>query len=393
MNIREVKLNEIVNIYSGQGAPKEFSEYGRPFIRAGSLEKLQNGDSEFTCELLNNELAEKYKMSLYPKNSIVFPKSGMSAKIGRIYKLKNDCYVVNHLAVVVSNNKNKVDPSYLGKWFYYNPPSRLIANDSYPSIKLSQLNNIQILLPTLPEQKQIVEILDRADSLRQKRRESIKLLDEFLRSTFLEMFGEFEKKKWPQLKMIDLAKRKKGSMRTGPFGSSLLHSEFVKEGIAVLGIDNAVENYFTWKERRFITPEKYEKLKQYTVYPEDIIITIMGTLGRSAVVPDNIPTAINTKHLACITIDKKIANPYFVVYSIQSDPDVVHQLNNKRRGAIMDGLNLTIIKHLKFNLPPLALQETFVGIMKQTEALKKKLETSQIELDNQFNALMQRYFG
>lgn len=262
-----------------------------------------------------------------------------------------------------------------------------------PHIDGKTLKSLPVLCLSAKEQDDIVSVLDRADSLRQKRRESIKLLDEFLRSTFLEMFGEFEKKKWPQLKMIELAEKKKGSMRTGPFGSSLLHSEFVKEGIAVLGIDNAVENYFTWKERRFIAPEKYEKLKQYTVYPEDIIITIMGTLGRSAVVPDNIPTAINTKHLACITIDKKIANPYFVVYSVQSDPDVVHQLNSKRRGAIMDGLNLTIIKHLRFNLPPLALQETFVGIMKQTEALKKKLETSQAELDNQFNALMQRYFG
>lgn len=115
---------------------------------------------------------------------------------------------------------------------------------------------------------------------------------------------------WPLTEIKELAADHKGAMRTGPFGSNLLHNEFTESGdVAVLGIDNAVQNKFAWGKKRFITKEKYENLKNYRIFPRDVIITIMGTIGRSAVVPDDIPLAINTKHLAAITLDKKKQTP------------------------------------------------------------------------------------
>ena len=179
----------------------------------------------------------------------------------------------------------------------------------------------------------------------------------------------------------------------GPFGSALHHDEFVNEGIFVLGIDNAVENRFSYNRMRYITEDKYQQLKRYTVYPGDVIITIMGTVGRSAVIPKDMPKAINTKHLACITPDAGVVDSYFLCNAFQIHPDIKQQLRGQTKGAIMDGLNLTIIKGLKFRLPPLELQKQFLEFYNQVDkskvAVQKALEKTQLL----FDSLMQQYFG
>ena len=251
------------------------------------------------------------------------------------------------------------------------------------------VSKIKIPLPPLTEQKCIAQILDKADELRQKRQQSIDKLNELLQACFLKIF-ENEKCSMSQIK--DLLENGK-SIRTGPFGSQLLHSEFVDEGIAVLGIDNAVKNTFKWAKPRFITPEKYEQLKRYTVKPKDVIITIMGTCGKCAVVPDKIPLSINTKHLCCITLDFDKCNPEFLHSYFLLHPTSINFLKSRAKGAIMAGLNMSIIKDLPVELPSIEIQNEFAELKTKIGLQKSKLINQLQEQDNLFQSLQQRAFN
>jgi type I restriction enzyme S subunit len=207
--MRIVLLSQVAEVAAGQGAPQSpslFSSTGKPFVRAGSLDFLLRDGREDHLEQIGDSTARQLKLRLFPPNTILFAKSGMSATLGRIYKLRSPCYVVNHLAAIIPGEH--LDSSYLAHWFRVNPPSRLIPNESYPSIRLSDISRIKLNLPPLPEQKRIAAILDKADEIRRKREKAIKLTDAFLRSVFLEMFGDpvSNPRKWGTVAIREIAK-------------------------------------------------------------------------------------------------------------------------------------------------------------------------------------------
>ena len=235
-------------------------------------------------------------------------------------------------------------------------------------------------------------MLDAADALRAKRRETLAQLDTLLQSTFLDMLGDPVRLGWTMVTVEAVASSQRGAIRTGPFGSQLLHSEFVDEGIRVLGIDNAVANEFREGEPRFITARKYEQLRRYTVRPGDVLITIMGTCGRCAVVPDDICTAINTKHLCCITLDRGKCLPEFMHAYFLGHPIARRYLERSAKGAIMSGLNMRIIKALPIPAAPLDLQHRFAAIVQSVERQKANQRAHLAELDTLFASLQSRAF-
>lgn len=257
------------------------------------------------------------------------------------------------------------------------------------NFSIDNLRRLEIPLPPLPEQRRIAAILDKADALRRKRRQALDLLDSLNQSIFLEMFGARQNSDWPTCTIEEVA----SDIRTGPFGSQLLHSEFVDEGISVLGIDNAVANEFRWVERRFITSEKYQKLARYTVRPGDVLITIMGTCGRCAVVPEDIPTSINTKHLCCITLDREKCLPEFLHATFLQDPAVHRQLGVQSKGAVMPGLNMGIIKALRIRLPPIDRQQAFANLVRNLQMQKQSRLWAASEYDELFACLQSRAFS
>lgn len=367
-----------------------FSFEKKSKIKAGDGFKLGEGKYPFFTS--SDTLSKTLDEFLFEDESLIFGTGGLASihHCNEKFAVSTDCFVTQPIDI------KSVCAKYV--YFYLSGNVYLLENGfkgaGLKHISKGYIEDLEIPLPSLPTQQKIVAIIDKADELRQYNKQLIEKYDVLTQSLFWEMFGNCnpETNKWDEVKIENIVKSGKGSMRSGPFGSDLLHSEFVEKGIPVLGIDNAVLNKFQWKQRRYITEEKYQKLKRYTVYPGDIIITIMGTVGRVAVVPDNIGIAINTKHLAAISLNPKVANPEFIAFSLHSDLNILSQINQKGKGAIMTGLNLTIIKELKLKLPPIDLQNQFAERFQLIEAQKQQAQESLAKSEDLFQGLLQRAF-
>lgn len=247
-----------------------------------------------------------------------------------------------------------------------------------PNLHLKEIREVQFSFPSsIEEQKRIVTILDQAfadiDKARANSEQNLKNARELFESVCSRSI--FSTDLTLDCTVFDVAKDEKGAMRTGPFGSQLLKREIVDEGIAVLGIDNAVKNSFQWGAKRFITPEKFEQLSRFEVKPGDVLITIMGTCGRCAIVPENIPKAINTKHICCITLDRSKCLPEYLHIYFLYHPIAREYLFSRAKGAIMAGLNMGIIKELPLVLPSIEEQKKLVS---QVSHLKENIERLEV---------------
>lgn len=112
----------------------EFSDYGTPFVRAGSLDRLLSGEPESGLELVSEETARRRKLKTYPRGTVLFAKSGMSATKDRVYVLQNPAHVVSHLATLIPKSDTQTD--YLRLALKHFPPSSLIKDLAYPAIGL-----------------------------------------------------------------------------------------------------------------------------------------------------------------------------------------------------------------------------------------------------------------
>lgn len=298
---------------------------------------------------------------------------------------------------VLRGDRRRIEPRYLYHWLASPRIQATIRSFGQQTTNISNLNierclRLLLPLPPLPEQQRIAEILDLADALRAKRRAALAQLDTLTQSIFLDMFGDPDAHHWPMTTVGKVVAQDDGAIRTGPFGSQLLHSEFTDEGVAVLGIDNVVNNEFRWARPRFISEGKYRELTRYTVLPGDVLITIMGTCGRCAVVPEGIPRAINTKHICCITVDRDKCLPEFLHAYFLFHPIARRYLEQKAKGAIMEGLNMSIIKAMPMPRAPLDLQKIFAARLRRIRRLKECSTQWCTDCDALFRSVQHRAF-
>ena len=253
-----------------------------------------------------------------------------------------------------------------------------VTGTRMPRTDMNALMSMRVPVPPLDEQRRVADILNRTARIERLRTQLIDRQREFVPALFIKMFGDKEARSqhWPVATVEQLLANKRGSIRTGPFGSQLKHSEFTDQGVPVLGIDNVVANKFLRAKPRYIPAEKYAKFTRYRVFPGDVIVTIMGTTGRVCVAPDDLPECMSTKHLCVLTLDRSLVEPLFVWGALLLDDNVRAQTRVQGQGQIMEGWNLTIVKRLQLRIPPIDIQRSFAHIVARNMALGEIVSNS-----------------
>lgn len=168
---------------------------------------------------------------------------------------------------------------------------------------------------------------------------------------------------WGWTTLGELVSGKTRSMQSGPFGSNLKHSEFTSQGVLVIGIDNVLEGKFSLGSQNRITKKKFEELEKYQARPRDLLVTVMASLGRTCVVPENLEDAIITKHVYRITMEEKLLSTEFYNLLLQSHTVSRKRMFENAQGQTRPGLNSTILRELPVPLCDLSEQQEIVSLL------------------------------
>ena len=241
-------------------------------------------------------------------------------------------------------------------------------------------DNTLIPYPPLEQQKLIAKSLDRTCNLIEKLKTQSALLDELIKSRFVEMFDSLTN----NTAFSDLCTIITDGTHQPP--------KFVKEGIPFLFVSNIVTNSINYEAEKFISEDTYNELyKRTPIEIGDIIMSTVGSYGHPAVVTSN-KKFLFQRHIAYLKPKKEIINPLFLHSAILSEK-VQEQIERRVKGIAQKTLNLSEIKQLRIPLPELKKQNQFADFVTQVEKQKATIQQSIDKLETLKKSLMQEYFG
>ena len=262
---------------------------------------------------------------------------------------------------------------------------------TFKEISKSIVENIEIPLPPLDEQRKIAAVLDKVSDLVAKRRQQLDKLDELVKSRFIEMFGDPVTNTfgWKQALLCGVTS-KIGSGATPKGGKE----SYQTEGITLIRSMNVHDGRFEYKDLAHITDEQAAQLDNVTVEDGDVFINITGaSVARSCIVPkDTLPARVN-QHVAIIRCIRAWLHPIFANNMFLNDRFKRQLLDiGESGGATRQAITKQQLENLTVILPPLELQEQFVAFVAQTDKVKLTIQRSSDKLEVLKNTLMQKYF-
>ena len=372
----EKELNKIAEVSAGNSAPKDASleNEGKYFVRMSDL-----GKYGLTSNLVTVRDKTQEKIRVYPKGTIVIPKSGASILLNHRGILGLDAGISNHLAGIIPSSK--IDTKFLYYYLCSLDFGEFVGDKSYPSLKISEIEKIKIPVPPLSTQKKIVQILERAEKLQEKRKQANELTKQLPQSVFLEMFGDPNNSNHPITTINEVCEKVTDGTHKTP--------QYVKSGIPFLRVTDLTNSN---DSKKFIREEEHKELiKRCKPEKGDVLYTKNGTIGIAKTIGWDYEFSIFVS-LCLLKPKKEIILPDYLEAFLNTPFALKQAMSHSKKGTITN-LHLIEIKQIKLPLPPIREQEKFIKKIKQIESARRKQGNSDKEINLLFDSLMQKAFN
>lgn len=344
---------------------------------------------------LKKETAKKLKCTFLKSGDILIAR--MPDPLGRacIFPgLDIPCVTVVDVCIIRPDKKivsNEWLKFLINSYDFRNTINQYITGTTRLRISRGNLAKLPFKLPILQDQIKIANQLTEAENLITQRKESILMLDELLKSSFLEMFGDPVKneKGWEK-GTLKSCTTKIGSGSTPRGGKET----YLAKGISLIRSLNVYDNYFSYRNLAFISDEQANALKNVSVEEKDVLFNITGaSVCRCTVVPTDVLPARVNQHVSILRPIKRKLNSEFLSKLLISENIKIQLLSvGSAGGAIMQAITKDQLEKFEIPLPPIDLQNQFATIVEKVKTLKTEYQKSLVELENLFGVLSQKAF-
>lgn len=160
---------------------------------------------------------------------------------------------------------------------------------------------------------------------------------------------------WKEYKLSDIIDSGKADLQTGPFGTMLNASEYSKDGVPVIAVQDIGNNKLVYHKFVYVSNEVADRLKKYKVKTNDIVFGRKGAIDRRALIKESEEGWLQGSDCIRLRLDQSI-NSKFISYQLGTE-NIKEWLFQHSTGATMPSLNQEILRLLPLNIPSLSEQE------------------------------------
>ena len=250
------------------------------------------------------------------------------------------------------------------------------------SITDGNLLALEIPLPTLQAQNEIVSNLHQVNEIAAASKRRMEVLDDLVKSRFNEMFENMK----CNGTVTGVAETFNGD-RGKNYPSA---NDKVSDGLPFVNAGNLKNGSVLFDDMDYITREKYETLSGGKICKGDILYCLRGSLGKSALVDFDEGTVASS--LMIIRPNLEVVTSRYL-YEALNSPLVIRQMHAADNGSSQPNLSAKSVKAYNIPIPPLALQQEFAEFVAQVDKLRFDVQQQIEKLETLKQSLMQEYFG